>query len=375
MIESIQNAQSLQGKTVLVRASLNVPVENGVLVDDFRVRKMMPLLDFLRRNGARVILIGHRKGRESLRPVFEHMKASVPLTFIDGPFSLSCKSEIEAMSDGDVVMLENIRLSPGEEANDPTFAKDVSSLADIYVNEAFSVSHRKHASIVGIPRFIKSYMGIQFQAEIENLSRALTPERPFLLILGGAKFETKIPLAKKFLDIADTVCVSGALVNDIFWQLYGTVGNSLVSGKDLGVSEMLSHENLMLPSDVEVKNESGGSFVKRPQDVQYGERIQDVGKQSIEDLKSVVDKAKFILWNGPFGNYEEGFRGRTEDLARYVAECDAVTIIGGGDTLASIVRLKLEDRFSFVSTAGGAMVQFLLNGTLPGIEALKASSL
>jgi phosphoglycerate kinase len=256
--------------------------------------------------------------------------------------------------------------------NDESYSKYLASLADIYVNDAFAASHREHASIIGIPRYLPSYIGIEFADEIKNLSLALDPERPSLFILGGAKFDTKEPLIKKFLDLYDRVFVGGALANDLFKAQGFEIGRSLSSGTEHSFKEILDHPNLVLPADVVVVNKEGVA-TKKPKDVLIGDMILDAGVEATQQVIQLTKEASFVLWNGPLGDYEKGFNDHTEELARAIVESDAKCIVGGGDTVASISKLGLMNKIDFVSTGGGAMLQFLLEGTLPGIEAIKES--
>jgi phosphoglycerate kinase len=370
-MKSIREAGSLKGRRVLVRADLNVPVHNGKVMNDFRIRKTMPLLRFLHDCGARTVVISHigEEGQETLAPVADELKKCCSLAFVPDTLGRAAADAVAALRDGEALLLENLRTLPGEETNDPVCAKKLAAYGDVYVNEAFSASHRAHASIVGIPRHLSAYSGIQFESEMRHLSVALRPPRPSLVILGGIKFETKIPLAQKFLDIADIVFVGGALANPLFAAQGFRVSASVLPEKPLDVGDMLTHENLMLPLDV-----GGEGFVKRPEELSEDDTIRDTGPETVAALESVIGESAFVLWNGPIGDYERGFRERNETLARIIAESNVQSIVGGGDTVASIANLGLEDKFTFVSTAGGAMIQFLSDGTLPGILALEESA-
>ncbi|MCI0619936.1 phosphoglycerate kinase [Candidatus Wolfebacteria bacterium] len=353
---------------MLVRADFNVPVHNGAVVNDFRIRKTLPVLRFLSGQGARTFVVSHigENSAATLAPVAQELAKCCSTGFVRDVFSAEGKEAMERIGDGGSILFENIRMFPGEEANDDTFARRLASLADIYVNEAFSTSHREHASIVGVPCHIPAYSGIQFVSEMRHLSLALNPPHPSLVILGGIKFQTKIPLARKFLDIADRVFVGGALANPLFAAEGYQVSASVLPGDQLDVAGLLGHEHLILPQDV-----AGEGFVKSAEALTKHDIIRDAGPETLENLIRVVRESAFVLWNGPIGDYERGFRERNEALARAIAESSAQSIVGGGDTVASIADLGLEDRFTFVSTAGGAMVQFLSDGTLPGIEALR----
>jgi len=378
-IKIIKDISKLKGKKVLLRLGLNVPLIDDCVEDcienDFRIKKSMPTIEYLKEKGAKTIIISHIWGDETLtlKPVYEYMKKLTDISFGGDSMDPGAKDKIAKMKSGDVMMMENLRLHEGEMENDFAFASSLAGLGEIYVNDAFSVSHRNHASIVSLPKLLPSYAGLLFEKEIENLSVVLDPPKPFLFILGGAKFETKIPLIIKYLDKADYVFAGGALANEFFQAKGFKVGNSLVSDMDFGLEEFLDRKNLILPKDVTVRN-SRGIFVKSPESVTDQDQILDIGMETIAELKDLIDKSKFILWNGPVGDYEKGFRDGTLDLAKAIAESSAQSIVGGGDTFAVISKINLEEEFSFTSSAGGSMLEFVYTGTLPGIEILKGAS-
>lgn len=357
-MKNITEVENLDGVRVLVRLDLNVPIDNGHVVDDFRIRKVMPLINFLYKKGANLILMSHieTKDNPTLEPVAKYLNDNG----IKCVFEKNYKKVLTSHKDlgSRIVLLENLREHDGEKKNDKKFAKELASLGDIYVNEAFSVSHREHASVCAITEFIPSYAGLQFKNEVEHLSSAFNPEHPFLFILGGAKFDTKLPLVEKFLPIVDTIFVGGALANDFFRAKGQDIGDSLVSEKDLDLSKFINSPKILLPVDHVLK----------------GTAIMDAGLNTIELLRKEIEKAKFILWNGPLGAYETGYKASTLQLSEMLADATksgVKTVVGGGDTLATISELKLENSFTFVSTGGGAMLDFLAKGTLPGIESLK----
>ncbi|KKR45205.1 MAG: Phosphoglycerate kinase [Parcubacteria group bacterium GW2011_GWA1_40_21] len=373
--KTIKDIENLRGKRVLLRLDLNVPIIDGVLLDDFRIKKSMSTLNFLRENGAKTIVISHIESVEtkSLKAVYEYLSKFFNILFLKDYFGEETKKAIDGMNEGDFILLENLRIYEGEEKSSEHFARQLASLGEIYVNEAFSVSHRQHASIVGVPKFLPSYAGILFEEEVANLSKAFNPEHPFLFILGGAKFETKMPLIEKFLKLADFVFVGGALANDFFKEKGYETGLSVLSAKKFNLGKMLDSDKLLLPADVVVKNNQG-VFIKRPSQVLKEDKILDDGPATISMLEKKLLSSKFVLWNGPLGDYEKGFREGTVELARAIAKSGAKSIIGGGDTLAVVSKMNLENKFSFISTGGGAMLDFLANETLPGIEALEQSS-
>ncbi len=299
-MKSITEAGDLNGKRVLVRVDWN----GG---NAFRIEQTLPTINYLMQNGAQVILATHLENGDT-----ESFKKFVPRG---------------------VELLPNLRENPGEMANSDEFAKELAEKADIYVNEAFSVSHRNHASIVGVPKLLPSYAGICFLKEVEELSKAFTPPHPFLLILGGAKIETKLPLVEKFSQIADGIFIGGAMA------------------KHAAETALAQNPKVFFPT---------GDL-----------SALDANAETLENLKLKIGNAKFIIWNGPLGQYETGHTQYTRELAKILSEASADVIVGGGDTLAAIESLNILEKFSFVSTAGGAMITFLATGTLPGIEALK----
>lgn len=367
--KTLKQSGGLTGKKVIIRLDVNISVLNGAIRDDFRLRKILPTLAYLKSVGAKTLIIGHIESDEtdSLQVIFNYLKTKLPIKF--APDIVSANGFLADLENGGFILLENLRRFRGEKENSPDFAKRLADLGDIYVNEAFSVSHREHASIVGLPKLLPSFGGFLFESEISNLSKVFNPPQPFLLILGGAKVETKLPLIKKFLPKTETVFAGGVLANDFFKARGFEIGESAVSEGKLD-SAILNEKKIVLPLDVVIDGNNGKCTIE-PKEVSRKDRILDAGLKTIAELNFLAAKSKFILWNGPLGDYEKGFSEGTENLAQVLAECRAETIVGGGDTLTVLEKLNLFDKFSFVSTGGGAMLQFLANETLPGIEALQ----
>ncbi|HEY4517626.1 MAG TPA: phosphoglycerate kinase [Candidatus Paceibacterota bacterium] len=372
-LRTLTSAPSLKGKRVILRTSLNEPVDDqGAVSDLFRLRRGLPTLEYLVREGAKVIVVGYfgRSG-ESLLPVAEALEkiaSPIPIRFTSTP-PAKAGVEVAALRSGQCLVLENTRRDPREEKNDEGFSRELAELGDFFVDDAFAEAHRAYASNVGITKFLPSFAGLLLAKEVAELSHALHPPSPSLCIIGGAKFETKGPLIEKFLKNYDQVFVGGAIANDLFKAQGLEVGKSLVSAEPYDFGNILSHPKLLLPKDVVVEG-AGPIAVKAPAAVTGSEGIYDVGPQTITDLSSILSKMKFVLWNGPLGNYEHGFIAQTQSLASAIARSGAYSVVGGGDTIAAIATLHLEDRFSFLSTGGGAMLEFLDRGTLPGIEVL-----
>jgi len=373
-MKSIKEIKNLSGKKVILRADLNVPIKDGKVVDDFRIKKVIPTILYLQKKGAKVIIISHigDDGAKSLAPVALAIKKYVKaIEFIKTPiFSDETEKRINLLKKGEVILLENLRTETGEKKNSPSFARALSRYGEIYVNDAFSVCHREHASVVGITKYLPGYAGLQLVNEIENLSKVFNPSHPFLFILGGSKFETKIPLIKKFLRSADNLFIGGAIANDFFKAKGYEVGISLVGENNFQISALIKSKNLILPIDV-VASKNDKNCIVKPSEVMPDESIVDLGPNTVELLKDLINKSGFILWNGPLGKYENGFGGGTEELLKIISKSKAENVIGGGDTVALISKLKIENKLGFVSTGGGATLEFLAKGTLPGIRALK----
>jgi len=369
-LPSFEDITDLRGKKVLLRAGLNVPLKNGVVAEPFRIEQALPTIKYLQDKGAKVIVVGHigRAPEGSLRPVFEILSTLVGARW-GGELSSQTGLLVEKLEDGAVLMLENIRRDLRETTNDDSLATELAALADVYVNDAFADSHRAHSSIVGVPRHLPSYFGASFIKEHSALSAALEPVAPSLFVIGGAKFETKMPLILRFSSHYTQIFIGGALVNDVFKARGLSVGKSLTSNIDLINSDILLKSNIILPIDVVTDGPAGRRTIK-PEEVKEDEMILDVGPATVEMLAPYINAARTILWNGPLGNFEAGFTKGTEELAKSIAHSQTNSIIGGGDTIAAINGLGLNDNFSFLSTAGGAMLTFLETGTLPAIDAV-----
>ncbi|MFZ2252542.1 MAG: phosphoglycerate kinase [Minisyncoccia bacterium] len=372
LLRSVEELTDIFGMRVLVRTSLDVPMDHGVPSDHFRVRRSVATIAYLLEKGARVIILTHvgRDPKNSTLPLIPILQKHFPVRHVNGVVGDFVYGEIAHMKEGTAVLLENVRSYTEEEENDIGFAKTLASYADFYVNDAFAVSHRAHASIVGIPKFIPSFAGITFMEEYTELSKAFTPDTPSLFILGGAKFETKEPLIEKYSNHYSHVFIGGALANDFLKGKGFEVGESLLSSVDLKGNPLLEKENILIPTDVMVGGTEGIHEVMVG-GVKSDEKILDVGPRTTEELAPYIANAKTILWNGPLGNYETGFDAATKECARHIAESKAFSIVGGGDTITAIESLGLENSFNFLSTAGGAMLEFLEKHTMPGIDALQ----
>lgn len=374
-MQSVTKLPKLNNARVLVRVDYNVPLKGTTIVDTRRIDASFETIKTILKKGGMPILIAHLgNGKESLRPIATYLSKTFKTVFVAN--DLTDKRTIDILNEvpsGTVVLLENIRRYPDEEKNTASFAKLLAHLGQYYVNDAFSVSHRKHTSVVGISKHLPSFAGIQLEREIKVLSEVLTPKHPFVFILGGAKFGTKMPLLKQFESKADKLVITGAILNN-FYKVSGfETGQSVVeSGYDKQIQKLLLNEKLLLPVDVLVTRGTK-RVVCTPDEVQPRDIIVDIGPQSTALIASVIQKAKLVVWNGPTGWYEKGFVAGTKAVAQAIMGGKARAIIGGGDTGAVIESMIENSRTKhiFVSTGGGATLDYLATGTLPGIAVLE----
>ena len=373
ILPTVKDIKNLKGKRVVLRLDFNVPIKNGRIVETMRIDRAIPTIEYLRKKKARIVIFSHigKDASSSLKPVAQYLSKTMNVGFVPDFRTDEARAIAECLPEGGVVLFENLRLDDLETKNDPAFAKYLASFGEVYVNDAFAVSHRAHASVVGITKYLPSYAGLLIADEIKNLSLALKPKHPFLFILGGAKFETKMPLMKKFMKIADKVFVGGILANDFFHDMGIETGKSFVDKYNFKLTPLLKNGKIILPTDVVVKNGDGiKTSVKNLSEILSGDSIVDVGPETIKNLASVLKKAKLIVWNGPLGFYEGGFDKATIALLKAITETRAVSIIGGGDTAVIVEKLGVAKKLSFVSTGGGATLDYLSDGKLPGIEAI-----
>jgi phosphoglycerate kinase len=384
----------VKGKRVLVRADLNVPVENGVVTDGTRIERMAHAITEIADKGAKVILLSHfgrPKGcdlRNSLKPVAAEVARIIkrPVKFVDDCIGEAAERAVAAMKNGDIVCLENTRFHAGEEKNDPAFVAALAKLGDIFVNDAFSVSHRAHASTEGIARLLQAYAGRTLQAELEAFEKVLDkPARPLTAIVGGAKISTKLDLLGHLLKKVDVLIIGGAMANTFLLAQGKRVGKSLVETNLIEIARTIMYEakaakrEIVLPVDAVVAEKFEALAPSRVVDVDHvGEKdmILDIGPRSIEQVVSVLARSKTLVWNGPFGAFElEPFDTGTVEVAEAAAELTAagklVTVAGGGDTVAALNVAGVVDRLTYVSTAGGAFLEWLEGKALPGVEVLR----
>lgn len=380
----------VQGQKVLVRVDFNVPQdESGRVTDDTRIRAALPTIRYLRENGARVILMSHLgrpKGKvvEKLRldPVADRLAELLgqPVRKLDEAIGSNVREAVTAMRPGDVLLLENLRFYPEEEDNDPTFARQLASLADLYVNDAFGTAHRAHASTEGVAHYLPAVAGLLMAKEVDFLSRALqSPDRPFVAILGGAKVSDKIGVIDNLLSKVDKLLIGGGMANTFLLAMGYDVGESLAELDKIDMAKELlarGKDKLVLPVDAVVAdafNAEANRQVVAVDAVPAGWRILDIGPETVKRYAEALQGARTVVWNGPMGVFElEPFAVGTMAIAHAVADLpEATTIVGGGDSVAAVEAAGVADRITHISTGGGASLEFLEGRELPGVAILQ----
>lgn len=384
---------NVKDKVVFVRADMNISIKDGKIIDDTRIKATMPTIEYLVNNGAKVVLTSHLgspkgtvKEELSLKIVLERLKELMPKVKFN--FSNDCigeqtKKDIANTNYGEVILLENLRFHPGEEANDENYAKELASLAEIYVNDAFSTCHRKHASMVGVPALLPAYAGFTLEEEIENLTNLVSnPEKPVMVIVGGSKVSTKLELLKALVKKYEYVVVGGGMANTFLYALGKPVGNSLKEEElkqdalDLLADAKANNCEVILPVDVVVAPQvAENQSVKTVSvdNVATDDVIVDLGEKTLEKIENTLTKCKTVIWNGPIGIYEiSPFNKGTDSLAGYIADLtkkeNIKSVAGGGDILAALNKANITKDFTYVSTAGGAFLKWLEKGKLPAVE-------
>lgn len=389
MLRTLKQIKTLKNKHVLVRVDFNVALENGKIKDDSRIRASLPTIQYLQKKGAKIILITHL-GRPdgkvvpefSLAPIAKKLQTllKTKVAFLQDPFGEKEIAQLQKMKNGEVVMFENIRFFLEEEKNDEDFARQLASLAEYVVIDCFAVAHREGASISGIQEYLPSYAGLLVEKEIINLSKFLhSAKAPCIAVIGGAKIETKLPVIQNLLKITDTILVGGALVNVYFKARGYDVGKSLVDkGFEALSLKLFKSKKIITPIDVMVGDKTGDyirviNIGKKPHQIcRKNEAILDIGPATAALYANYLRTAKTILWNGAMGYFENrSYALGTYTVAEAVAEQKkAFTVVGGGETLEVIEKLKLGPKIDFVSTGGGAMLEYLSGKKLPGLKML-----
>ncbi len=378
------------GKSVLVRVDYNVPIKDGVVGDDTRVRASLPTIRELLEKGAKVVLMSHLGRPKGVDPAFSLLPVAevladlleMPVKFVTGlPSSEEAFSDVKSAKPGEVLLLENVRFEPGEKKNDPELAKKYARLGDAFVLDAFGSAHREHASVVGVARILPSYAGRLMEREVKALGKLLhDPQKPYWVVLGGAKVSDKIGIIKSLLPKVEGMLIGGAMAFTFIKAIGGQVGGSLVEDDKLELAAGLLEEarslgkQLLLPSDVVAAEQicsEAETKIFPAFGIPEGWLGLDIGPESRKIFAEALAPAHTVFWNGPMGVFETPpFDAGTLAVAEAIAGLDAYTVVGGGDSVSAVKRLGYADKFSHVSTGGGASLEFLEKGTLPGIEVL-----
>jgi phosphoglycerate kinase len=378
----------VKGKRVLVRVDFNVPVKEGKVGDDTRIRAALPTLEYLLEHGAVLILcshLGRPKGQPlpeySLKPVAGHLASLLgkPVAFVEDCIGPKAEEAAKALKPGDVLLLENTRYHAGETKNDPEISKGLAALADVYVNDAFGSAHRAHSSTTGVAEFLPAVSGFLLEKEIKYLGQAVAnPEKPFVAILGGAKISDKIGVIKNLLTKADSILIGGGMANTFFKAEGYPVADSLVEDDALDTAKEILAEagtKFRLPVDVVVADKFEADAAHKTMatgPIPEGWRILDIGPETVAHFSKIISEAKTVVWNGPMGVFEfPEFAKGTFAIAQAAAESDAVTIVGGGESVAAVKQSGLADKITHISTGGGASLEMLEGLTLPGVAALQ----
>ena len=388
----IKDQKNLDGKIVLLRLDLNVPLKNGIITDDTRIVKILPTLEFLIKNNSKIIIISHigrPKGEWndifSMKPVCEYInkKINKQVKLIKKNIFQLKKEQLFLNSEDQVLFLENIRFYKNEEENDMNFSKHLASLGDLFINDAFSCSHRAHASICEITKYIPSYVGLQFEAEVNALEKVTNNiKKPITCIIGGSKISTKISIIKNLIPRFDNIIIVGGMANNVLKYKGHSIGKSIQENNcETSISDIFKISknypcSIILPEDVAVgKTMDGNAKIKELNQIENDDIILDIGPKTINKIKSIINKSKTILWNGPAGYFENPqFSKGSFEIGNQIANQNKLdqifSVAGGGDTFALINNINILDNFNFVSTAGGAFLEFLEGKELPGIKAL-----
>jgi phosphoglycerate kinase len=393
---TLEDAPSLAGKTALVRVDFNVPMEGGRVTDDTRLRVALPTINKLRDAGAKVALLAHfdrpkgqRVASMSLKPVVDDLARllGAPVRFAEDCVGDEARTVLADLDAGGVVLLENVRFHAGEEKNDPAFAKQLAELGDLYVNDAFSAAHRAHASTEGLARLLPAYAGESMRRELDALDAALgKPQKPVIGIVGGAKVSTKLDLLKNLVGKLDRLAIGGGMANTFLFAQGIDIGGSLAE-KDMAETarEIMAEAKaqgceLLLPVDMvvatEVRPGAEARAVRAGDALSADDKILDAGPQTVARLSAAMDASKTLIWNGPLGVFEvPPFDAATVAAARHAAELTKagklVAVAGGGDTVSALNHAGVSDDMTFVSTAGGAFLEWMEGKPLPGVEALR----
>jgi len=382
----------LNGKKVLLRVDLNVPMKNGSITETSRIEKIIPTINLLLEKQAKIIILSHigrPKGKViegmSLKPISEKLSSLLKkeVLFNKGVLNENTHLEINKVSNGSIIMLENIRFNEGEESNDREFSKKISSLGDIYINDAFSCSHRSHASVEGITKYIPSYFGLQINEEIKALKKITSEiKKPVSLIIGGSKISTKIKIINNLIKKFNNIIIVGGMANTMLKYTGVSVGKSICEYECAPLIKKIIENSkkynceITIPKDVIVsKSLNGRGKEKNINEIEENEMILDIGSKTISTIEKIINDSKTVLWNGPAGyfenpNFENGTKKILELISKKTKNDNIFSVAGGGETVAAINKFQKFDSFTFVSTAGGAFLEYLEGKTLPAIKAL-----
>lgn len=372
-------------KTVLVRAMLNVPIKDNQVTDKARLAAAKETIDYLLEHQASLVLISHHSDEaQSLAPVAPVLAELLgrPVKFMDSCIGPEVEAAVKDIQPGGILMLENLRFQPEEKANDPQFAKTLAAYGQVFVEDDFTTCHREHASIVGIPQYLEAVAGLSLEREVETITAILeNPKRPVAAVLGGAKISTKIPILSFLIDRVDAVFVGGAMANTFLLAQGLNVGRSLVEPDQVELAKQIltkadsQGKKFLLPIDVVVTDNLDTQTNVRTvmaTEVADGDIIADLGPETVAQLNGIIDPAGSVIWNGPVGIFETpAFANGTKGVADCIIASAAYSLVGGGDTLSYVDSAQLNDKFSFVSTGGGASMDLLSGKKLPGVEALR----
>ena len=391
-MNSIKDQKNLNKKKVLLRLDLNVPLKKGLITDETRINKIIPILDFLIKEQSKIIIISHvgrPKGEVitdlSLKPICKNVEKKInkKIRLVKEDIFKLKKEDLFKDPNDQIVFLENIRFYKEEEKNDTNFAQHLAKLADLYVNDAFSCSHRAHASVSKITEFLPSFAGLQLETEISALKKVTTEiKKPITCIIGGSKISTKIGIIKNLISKFDNIIIVGGMANNIIKYKGNQIGKSIKEENcDLMIKEIFetlkSHScKIIFPEDVLIgKNLDDEPQIKQLDNIKDDDIILDIGPKTLDKIKRIIENSETVLWNGPAGYFENpNFANGSYDIAKAISKKNKnntiYSVVGGGDTIALINKIKLIENFNFVSTAGGAFLEYLEGKELPGIKAL-----
>ncbi|MBD3247969.1 phosphoglycerate kinase [Candidatus Falkowbacteria bacterium] len=375
-----KNIKKIKGKRVFVRLDLNVPISKGKIKDEKKIIAALPTIRYLLRYKTRLIIATHlgrpegkANARYSVKPIAKRLKSLLggKVEYINDVCGEKALKKAKQLKEGRALFIENLRFDKREKKNDKKFAKELAMMADVYVNDAFSVAHRAHASVCAIKKFLPAFEGLLLISEIKNLDKINRPKRPLVVIMGGAKIKTKIALIKKLEPKASSILIGGALANNFFKARKMEIGESLVDKESIKIAKRSKSKKIILPIDVVVKSR-GKAVLKRLDEVGKKDKIFDIGPKTIKLYSGSIKKAKTLVWNGPLGLFEEdAYKHGTLSIAQAFAgraKGPAFGVVGGGETIQALKKAGVEDYIDWVSTGGGAMLAYLGGEKMPGLE-------